>query len=462
MENAVKKYRNRRDARLGMKMSQHFDSIEEYRLRRAERLKKSRMDADDEEGVWRTTDNGHKILIKDGIVVGGNPFAVAPMGKPEGKDIPKTVKQVKENRELFGFLAKKENRDSMAESLSGRKEDCVFGGYYKVQQKEGNALFFNPYTGETFDVTTAFDFAGPWGMEYNSKPDKLGTAIEGIKVNEQVQKLYRRATGDVQKGDTVQVVGGRTLEHGLKAKVRAVYDTRYGKYVYLDNGQKIQAKHLSIVDEDGDLVRSSEGKSSDASKALKEKREAETKITAEISEKAVREVIGDVKTKAKVLSALKQAGYKVSDETDEGMYGKSGFNYKIKRPNGGFVRIYKSPTGRINIQDWKPTPVEETKLRSDDEIKDAKFHVNNFLEKHKKDESFDFDKLPKHEKYFYVMAKTASYFLSQGMSPRKAWTRALDTADFQDSKNYEGYGKTKSETEEAKEFLEALMDGLRK
>lgn len=54
MNSDVKKYHNRRDARLGMKMSQHFDSVEEYRLRRAERLKKSRMDAD-EEGVWRTT-----------------------------------------------------------------------------------------------------------------------------------------------------------------------------------------------------------------------------------------------------------------------------------------------------------------------------------------------------------------------------------------------------------------------
>lgn len=57
MKDAVAKYKNRRDARLGFPVSKHYDSVEEYRMRRAERLRKNRMDADDE-GERRTTDNG--------------------------------------------------------------------------------------------------------------------------------------------------------------------------------------------------------------------------------------------------------------------------------------------------------------------------------------------------------------------------------------------------------------------
>ncbi len=46
MKGAVKRYKCRRDARLGIQVSQHYDSVEEYRMRRAERLKKNEMDAE--------------------------------------------------------------------------------------------------------------------------------------------------------------------------------------------------------------------------------------------------------------------------------------------------------------------------------------------------------------------------------------------------------------------------------
>lgn len=461
MKDAIKRYKCRRDARLGIQVSQHYDSVEEYRMRRAERLRKNRMDAEDE-GEWRTTDNGHKILIKDGVVVGGNPFAMAAMGKPDGEEFPKTVKP-SENREIQSFLRETKNRDSIAEALKGHKEDCIFGGYYKVTEEKGGSRFFNPYTGNFFDVTTAFDQAGAWGMEYDSRVDDLGAVINKIGVNEKAQKLYNRGMGIIQKGDTVKVVGGRTLEHGTEAKVRAVYDTKYGKYVYLDNGEKIQAKHLSIVDEDGGTVRSSEGKESDGAKVEHEKykkasEERDRKRRLENITKAdVESTVGSAKTRTKIVDALKKAGYKVQDNTDDS---SSTVDVRVMRPDGTFVRVYKSGK-ELKFQDWQK-PGEE-KLRSEAEIKDSKYYVQMFLNNHKKDSKLRFEDLSDTDKYWYVMAKTANYFLKQGMESRKAWSRAIDQANSWDEKEYKGYGEGAPDDKEVtRTVLESIIDGLKK
>lgn len=47
-KDAIRRYKQRRDARLGFRTSQHYDSVDEYRRRRAERLG-IRLDADDDE-----------------------------------------------------------------------------------------------------------------------------------------------------------------------------------------------------------------------------------------------------------------------------------------------------------------------------------------------------------------------------------------------------------------------------
>jgi len=460
MKDAIAKYRNRRDARLGIDTIKHYDSIEEYRRRRAERLKKSRMDAEDE-GEWRTTDNGHKILIKDGAVVGGNPFALASMGAPKGKELPKTVKLSSEDR--IGKFIRSTERDQVAEALSNHDGKCVFGGFYKVKTEEESATFFNPYTGEEFGVNTKVDHAGPWGMERIE--DKLSGVVEKIQENEDVSKLYNRSHGYVQKGDTIRVVAGRTLEHGTEAKVRGVYDGKFGKYLYLDNGEKIQAKNVSIVDEDGSLVRSSEGKGHEelkaAHKEYREKRKEEEKAKGpDISESGVRSAIKSATSKKQVMDALKKAGYKVKDFTDEETHGKTGFDYRIDSPDGGYIRIYKWKK-EIKIQDWKPAPKEE--LLPDSEIKGTKYSVESFLRRHKDEKTIKFENLEDYEKYFYVIAKSASYFLGQGMESRKAWTRAIKNGDYWADKEYKGYGDKVDEADEAgAKVLQGIIDHFKK
>ncbi len=461
LKDAIKRYKNRRDARLGIQVSQHYDSVEEYRMRRAERLRKNRMDAEDE-GEWRTTDNGHKILIKDGVVVGGNPFAIATMGKPEGKEFLKSVKP-SENREIGSFLRDTKNRDSIAEALKGHKEDCIFGGYYRVTEEKGESRFFNPYTGDWFDVRTAFDQAGPWGMEYDSRADDLGAVINKIGVNEKAQKLYNRSMGIIQKGDTVKVVGGRTLEHGTEAKVRAVYDTKYGKYVYLDNGEKIQAKHLSIVDEEGSTIRSSEGKGSDDVKAAHEKykKESEERDRAKkaetVTQADVERTIGSAKTRAKIVDALKKAGYKVQDNTDDS---SSTVDVRVMRPDGTYVRVYKSGK-ELKYQNWQKAG--EEKLKSDTDIRDSKYFVQKFLDNHKNESKLNFNDLSDNDKYWYIMADNANYFLKQGVDGRKAWSRAIDTADMWDKRGFKGYGEGATEEKElTRKVLESIIEGLKR
>ena len=233
------------------KDSETRESVLRYRQRRDQRLR-ARMDADDE-GEWKTTDSGHKILIKDGTVVGGNPFPIASMGAPEGKELPKKAKLSDDDR-IDRFIIKND-RKQIADALKGHG-NCIFGGFYKVESKDRSVTFFNPYTGEHFSANTTVRKAGPWGMEDDQ--DELGGIFSNIKQNEQVTKLYNRCSGIVQKGDKIRVVAGRTIAHGTEAKVRAVYDGKYGKYVYLDNGEKIQAKNVSIVDDDGTLIKTKE------------------------------------------------------------------------------------------------------------------------------------------------------------------------------------------------------------
>jgi len=224
------------------------DAVKRYKLRRDHRIK-SRMDADDE-GEWKTTSNGHKILIKDGTVTGGNTFALAVMGAPDVKMSKKSVK-LTERCPFDGV--KKENIPDLVKAFSGRKEkNCIFGGFYKVAEHSGatltDATFFNPYTGEHFTKIVR-DTDGHMA-------DDFGDELYDMSINREAKWLWNRSNKIVQEGDTVRVVKGKTLAHGAEAKVKRVapIKDRYGRkvadYAFLENGEKINVSNVKIL-EDG-------------------------------------------------------------------------------------------------------------------------------------------------------------------------------------------------------------------
>ena len=151
----------------------------------------------------------------------------------------------------------------MYESLSKRKDKgSVFGGFYKVDEDRGAtitfATFFNPYSGEHFSERVRDTDDDRWAH------DSFTQEMNDVPLNKDVAWLWKRSNGVVQEGDKIRVTKGRTLEHGLEAKVRKVYPfrDRYGRhvadYAYLDNGQKINVNNVSIV-EDGESVKKSKG-----------------------------------------------------------------------------------------------------------------------------------------------------------------------------------------------------------
>jgi hypothetical protein len=296
---AVKKWRKKRDARLRARG---------YRF--------------DEEGEWRTTDNGHKILIKDGVVVGGSPFVIAGMGAPEGKDIPERSVKIKEHCPFS-------EDDSVEDAIVKRQDhDCVFGGFYKVATEnfatQSTATFFNPYTGEYFHYKTR-DISDE-RYEGNAMMEELGE----IPINEKAQWCWRRSNAVVQEGDTVQVVKGRTLPHGLKAKVKTVRDYKndYGDviatYAYLDNGEKISVKNVKIL-EDGKLLDDGKVETKVAGKGKRKKTitltESERKSLKDVADGITKDAAaGDIRgIRAKAKNFLKGMMLEITKDgkTDE-------------------------------------------------------------------------------------------------------------------------------------------------
>jgi len=431
-----------------------MDSVKRYKKRRDARLKKRgfRFDADGEQ--WRTTDDGHKILIEDGVVVGGNPFVLAGMGAPKGKEMPKSRMQLKERDPFKGV----KDFAELAEALKGREnKDCIFGGFYKVTESGGSlptATFYNPYTGEHFGRTLEDK-----ELDISEDNNATNNVLKDMSINSDALWCWNRSNGIVQKGDTVEVTSGRTLEHGMRAKVRAVYDGKFGRYAYLDNGEKIQAKNVSVVDTDGTLIRSRESKEAEELKkehskykAEREEREKARRLS-DITQEDVESAVGSAKTRKAVVDALKKAGYTVDDRTEES---GSSVDVRINRPDGTYVRVYKAGK-ELRFQDWQRAPAE--KLRTDMEIKDAKYNTKRFLDKYKNDSKTRFEDLGIDEKYWYVMAKTASYFKSVGLDDKKAWTRAINQANSWDEKDYVGYGDNKDDV--GKKVAESMIDWLK-
>ena len=227
------------------------DAVKRYKIRRSRRMKK-RMDAE-EDGEWKTTSEGHRILIKDGAVAGGNPFTLAVMGAPD-KAMPKKSVELKKGCPYD--KVKKENRADLANAVRERKDkSCIFGGFYKVEENSGatltDATFFNPYTGEHFNAIVR-DTDGH--ME-----DEFSEELYDMSVNREAKWLWRRSNKIVQEGDSIRVVKGKTIAHGTEAKVRKVYPMkdRYGRwvadYAYLDNGEKINVNNIKILEDGKEL-----------------------------------------------------------------------------------------------------------------------------------------------------------------------------------------------------------------
>ena len=229
-----------------------MNAVKRYQKRRASRLAKRGYRFDEEDGEWRTTDNGHKILIKDGVVVGGNPFAVATMGKPN-VEIPKKSVEIKKSNPFDAIKnMSEEEKESFGEAFRNRKDkNCIFGGFYKVAETSSasmtDAVFFNPYTGETFSARVR-----DTGDDRNEH--EFANEFKDMSVNQDALWCWNRSNGVVQKNDTVKVVRGRTLEHGTQAKVKNLYTNTYGgkevTYAYLDNGDKINVDNVAIVEGD--------------------------------------------------------------------------------------------------------------------------------------------------------------------------------------------------------------------
>lgn len=225
-------------------------SVERFKRRRMQRLLERASRADEDDGRWVTSEEGHKIhLNENGVVDKANPFVLATMGKPKDVKMPKKSVKLRENKP-FNLTAS--NREDLGKALVSRKDkNVVFGGFYKVEQSGGTfqtATFFNPYTGDYFTQTVSTD-------DDRSYYDDFYSELRGMEINDEAKWLWKRSNGVVQTGDKVKVTKGRTLAHGTTAKVTAIrpFKNKYGKavadYAYLDNGEKININNVSIVED---------------------------------------------------------------------------------------------------------------------------------------------------------------------------------------------------------------------
>lgn len=233
-----------------------MDIVKRYRMRRASRLAERGYRADEEDGQWVTTKNGNRIHInEEGAVDNGNQYVTATMGKPQNATIPKKSIEIKDGRP---FSNDWKNRHELGKAVASREDKgVVFGGFYKVEKGSGGVrsdTFFNPYTGEYFShIVSDYD-------DDRVTDDLFNSELRHMSVNEEASWLWKRSCGVVQEGDTIRVLKGRTLEHGLEAKVKSVrkLHDKYGRYVadyaYLDNGQKINVANVGIV-EDGEILK---------------------------------------------------------------------------------------------------------------------------------------------------------------------------------------------------------------
>lgn len=111
--------------------------IEEYKLRRYKRLL-SRLDGDDDEGKWITTENNHKVhLNENGEPDKGNPHVIEAMGVPDAAfneysdKLHNAVKKAKESASNYSMLS---------DAVYALPDDVIIevdGVSYKKNKKSG-------------------------------------------------------------------------------------------------------------------------------------------------------------------------------------------------------------------------------------------------------------------------------------------------------------------------------------
>ena len=127
-KDAIKRYKQRRDARLGFRTSQHYDSVDEYRRRRAERLG-IRLDADDDEnkGGKGKRGGGHGntkipfgLCQREGIEVkpGWTPQDAWNALEGKGYSAGETYKELKQT----GKVSKKNGGAAAKAATPGKKD----------------------------------------------------------------------------------------------------------------------------------------------------------------------------------------------------------------------------------------------------------------------------------------------------------------------------------------------------
>ena len=189
---------------------------------------------------------------------------------------------------------------------------------------------------------------------------------------------------------------------------------------------------------------------------------AKPKSAPKVDEQSVKSAIGEAKTRQSIVKALKGAGYKVKDLTDE-TYDEPGtrFNLRIEK-DGGYVRIY-GKRGDVKTQTWgtaKSEPIEVSKEEYDKNFS----KIDSFRQKMKKEGRTNFsDMKTDDEKWSYVALDTFKHMTESGMSGRMAMKRAIDNANSHKESGFRGYRDgSKSETEEWKEFFGKMAKDIKR
>lgn len=120
--------------------------------------------------------------------------------------------------------------------------------FYKVAEEGGTFVtgeFYNPITGEhRHEVLRDYDYA-----DCSRDNDELYY----MPIDEEVRHIWLNSRGIICEGDTVRVVKGRTLPHGLTATVKCKrdYTDKYGRwfatYLYFEDGRKINEANCKLI-----------------------------------------------------------------------------------------------------------------------------------------------------------------------------------------------------------------------
>ena len=121
-------------------------------------------------------------------------------------------------------------------------------GFYKVDESGfslTSAIFYNPTTKESYSVIV-------WDND-DYRVEQEHDEERNAPIYEEVRKQWLHDRGVVCVGDMVEVVKGRTIEHGYKGIVKAIkpyydmYHRHVADYAYFADGKKINVNNVGLV-----------------------------------------------------------------------------------------------------------------------------------------------------------------------------------------------------------------------